>query len=194
MKGIILTFLLSLAVCSQSLSAKDKITEGTTLFSQGIDRVVSHNWQYQKRLGLSAKAANYEPFMMFGIGKDFIVVAKSKEGYTLHTFVPSADSIGAYTHTEETLADPRCDEVFNTPIVFNHKQVQNCKCQEHYDANDMYFYISNTHGEMYGICFPIGCTNNGKDKHAHFMLDDKILGFALELWLGKTNTKKAQDQ
>jgi len=50
MKGIILTFLLSLAVCSQSLSAKDKITEGTTPFSQGIDRVVSHNWQYQKRL------------------------------------------------------------------------------------------------------------------------------------------------
>ena len=50
MKGIILTFLLSLAVCSQSLSAKDKITKGTTLFSQGIDRVVSHNWQYQKRL------------------------------------------------------------------------------------------------------------------------------------------------
>lgn len=170
MKGIILTFLLSLAVCSQSLSAKDKITEGTTLFSQGIDRVVSHNWQYQKRLELSAKAANYEPFMMFGIGKDFIVVAKSKEGYALHTFVPSADSIGAYTHTEETLADPRCDEVFNTPIVFNHKQVQNCKCQEHYDSNDMYFYISNTHGEMYGICFPIGYTNNGKDKHAHFML------------------------
>ena len=55
----------------------------------------------------------------------------------------------------------------------------------------MYFYISNTHGEMYGICFPIGCTNNGKDKHAHFMLDDKILGFALGLWLGKTNTKKS---
>lgn len=194
MKGIILTFLLSLAVCSQSLSAKDKITEGTTPFSQGIDRVVSHNWQYQKRLELSAKAANHEPFMMFGIGKDFIVVAKSKEGYALHTFVPSADSIGAYKHTEETLADPRCDEVFNTPIVFNHKQVQNCKCQEHYDSNDMYFYISNTHGEMYGICFPIGCTNNGKDKHAHFMLDDKIFGFALGLWLGKTNTKKAQDQ
>ncbi len=145
-------------------------------------------------LELSAKAANHEPFMMFGIGKDFIVVAKSKEGYTLHTFVPSADSIGAYTHTEETLADPRCDEVFNTPIVFNHKQVQNCKCQEHYDSNDMYFYISNTHGEMYGICFPIGYTNNGKDKHAHFMLDDKIFGFALGLWLGKTNTKKAQDQ
>ena len=132
--------------------------------------------------------------MMFGIGYDFIVVAKSKEGYMLHTFVPSADSIGAYTHTEETLADPRCDEVFNTPIVFNHKQVQNCKCQEHYDANDMYFYISNTHGEMYGICFPIGYTNNGKNKHAHFMLDDKIFGFALGLWLGKTNTKKAQDQ
>ena len=194
MKGIILTFLLSLAVCSQSLSAKDKITEGTPLFSQGIDRVVSHNYQYQKRLELSSKAANHEPFMMFGIGYDFIVVAKSKEGYTLHTFVPSADSIGAYTHTEETLADPRCDEVFNTPIVFNHKQVQNCKCQEHYDSNDMYFYISNTHGEMYGICFPIGYTNNGKDKHAHFMLDDKIFGFALGLWLGKTNTKKAQDQ
>ena len=194
MKGIILTFLLSLAVCSQSLSAKDKITKGTTLFSQGIDRVVSHNWQYQKRLELSSKAANHEPFMMFGIGNDFIVVAKSKEGYTLHTFVPSADSIGAYKHTEETLADPRCDEVFNTPIVFNHKQVQNCKCQEHYDSNDMYFYISNTHGEMYGICFPIGYTNNGKDKHAHFMLDNKIFGFALELWLGKTNTKKAQDQ
>ena len=132
--------------------------------------------------------------MMFGIGNDFIVVAKSKEGYALHTFVPSADSIGAYKHTEETLADPRCDEVFNTPIVFNHKQVQNCKCQEHYDSNDMYFYISNTHGEMYGICFPIGYTNNGKDKHAHFMLDNKIFGFALELWLGKTNTKKAQDQ
>lgn len=194
MKGIILTFLLSLAVCSQSLSAKDKITKGTTLFSQGIDRVVSHNWQYQKRLELSAKAANHEPFMMFGIGYDFIVVAKSKEGYTLHTFVSSADSIGAYKHTEETLADPRCDEVFNTPIVFNHKQVQNCKCQEHYDGNDMYFYISNTHGEMYGICFPIGYTNNGKDKHAHFMLDDKIFGFALGLWLGKTDTKKAQDQ
>ena len=194
MKGIILTFLLSLAVCSQSLSAKDKITKGTTLFSQGIDRVVSHNYQYQKRLELSSKAANYDPFMMFGIGNDFIVVAKSKEGYTLHTFVPSADSIGAYKHTEETLADPRCDEVFNTPIVFNHKQVQNCKCQEHYDSNDMYFYISNTHGEMYGICFPIGYTNNGKDKHAHFMLDDKIFGFALGLWLGKTNTKKAQDQ
>ena len=194
MKGIISTFLLSLAVCSQSLSAKDKITEGTTLFSQGIDRVVSHNYQYQKRLELSAKEANHEPFMMFGIGKDFIVVAKSKEGYTIHTFVPSADSIGAYMHTKEPLADPRCDEVFNTPIVFNHKQVQNCKCQEHYDSNDMYFYISNTHGEMYGICFPIGYTNNGKDKHAHFMLDDKIFGFALELWLGKTNTKKAQDQ
>ena len=194
MKGIILTFLLSLAVCSHSLSAKDKITEGTTLFSQGIDRVVSHNWQYQKRLELSAKAANHEPFMMFGIGYDFIVVAKSKEGYALHTFVPSADSIGAYKHTEEPLADPRCDEVFNTPIVFNHKQVQNCKCQEHYDSNDMYFYISNTHGEMYGICFPIGYTNNGKDKHAHFMLDNKIFGFALGLWLGKTNTKKAQDQ
>ena len=194
MKGIILTFLLSLAVCSQSLSAKDKITEGTTLFSQGIDRVVSHNYQYQKRLELSAKAANYEPFMMFGIGNDFIVVAKSKEGYTLHTFVPSADSIGAYTHTEETLADPRCDEVFNTPIVFNHKQVQNCKCQEHYDSNDMYFYISNTHGEMYGISFPISFTNNSKDKHNHLMLDNKIFGFALELWLGKTNTKKAQDQ
>ncbi len=194
MKGIILTFLLSLAVCSQSLSAKGKITEGTTPFLQGIDRVVSHNWQYQKRLELSSKAANYEPFMMFGIGYDFIVVAKSKEGYTIHTFVPSADSISAYTHTEETLADPRCDEVFNTPIVFNHKQVQNCKCQEHYDSNDMYFYISNTHGEMYGICFPIGYTNNGKDKHAHFMLDDKIFGFALGLWLGKTNTKKAQDQ
>ncbi len=194
MKGIILTFLLSLAVCSQSLSAKDKITEGTTLFSQGIDRVVSHNWQYQKRLELSAKAANHEPFMMFGIGYDFIVVAKSKEGYTIHTFVPSADSIDAYMHTEETLADPRCDEVFNTPIVFNHKQVQNCKCQEHYDSNDMYFYISNTHGEMYGICFPIGYTNNSKDKHNHLMLDDKIFGFALGLWLGKTNTKKAQDQ
>ena len=194
MKGIILTFLLSLAVCSQSLSAKDKITEGTTLFSQGIDRVVSHNWQYQKRLELSAKAANYEPFMMFGIGNDFIVVAKSKEGYTLHTFVPSADSIGTYKHTEETLADPRCDEVFNTPIVFNHKLVQNCKCQEHYDSNDMYFYISNTHGEMYGISFPISFTNNSKDKHNHLMLDNKIFGFALELWLGKTNTKKAQDQ
>lgn len=194
MKGIILTFLLSLAVCSQSLSAKGKITEGTTLFSQGIDRVVSHNYQYQKRLELSAKAANHEPFMMFGIGKDFIVVAKSKEGYMLHTFVPSADSIGAYTHTEGMLADPRCDEVFNTPIVFNHKQVQNCKCQEHYDSNDMYFYISNTHGEMYGISFPISFTNNSKDKHAHFMLDNKIFGFALGLWLGKTNTKKAQDQ
>ena len=194
MKGIILTFLLSLAVCSQSLSAKGKITEGTTLFSQGIDRVVSHNWQYQKRLELSSKAANHEPFMMFGIGYDFIVVAKSKEGYTIHTFVPSADSIDAYMHTEETLADPRCDEVFNTPIVFNHKQVQNCKCQEHYDSNDMYFYISNTHGEMYGISFPISFTNNSKDKHNHFMLDDKIFGFALGLWLGKTNTKKAQDQ
>ena len=121
MKGYTITFLLSLAVCSQSLSAKDKITEGTPLFSQGIDRVVSHNWQYQKRLELSSKAANHEPFMMFGIGYDFIVVAKSKEGYTIHTFVPSADSIGAYTHTKETLADPRCDEIFNTPIVFNHK-------------------------------------------------------------------------
>ncbi|MBQ2056702.1 MAG: hypothetical protein II489_10445 [Bacteroidaceae bacterium] len=99
-----------------------------------------------------------------------------------------ASSTARQTHSEEAQAD--IDNALSAAKVGINSELSSNKKDNSVREHRVYHgtgadFDAFDHSHM---------ANNGKDKHAHFMLDDKIFGFALGLWLGKTNTKKAQDQ
>ncbi|MBO4597626.1 MAG: hypothetical protein J5676_07075 [Bacteroidaceae bacterium] len=154
------------------------------MYSQQFDKI-SYDNGFQKKLRLSTKTVfdnNGEmPFFMFGIGEEFIVVSKTKSNNKYIKYKFQRQNLDEYTCSQDTIVGIEIEQIFKNPITFNHKETQKCKCQQHYDTNYMYFYITNDYGEMYGENMPVGVTN--PTKHRHINWDAKTFGYVLDLYL-----------